>query len=75
MLQAFQFPEIVIHPVSETAVKRVKRAGRRMQQLQSTMPELQPMVVTPIYAALPQEQQMRAFEPAPEGTRKVCLEM
>ena len=42
-----------------------------MQQLHTANPELQPLMVTPIYAALPQEQQMKAFEPAPAGSRKV----
>lgn len=29
------------------------------------------ILVAPIYAALPSEQQMRVFEPAPSGYRKV----
>jgi ATP-dependent RNA helicase DHX8/PRP22 len=30
------------------------------------------LLVAPIYAAMPREQQMRVFEPTPEGARKVC---
>jgi ATP-dependent RNA helicase DHX8/PRP22 len=33
----------------------------------------QQLLVAPLYAALPPEQQMRVFEPAPPGTRKVIL--
>ncbi|XP_059480642.1 ATP-dependent RNA helicase DHX33 [Neocloeon triangulifer] len=32
-----------------------------------------PIVVLPLYAALPQEQQVRAFKPVEKGTRKVVL--
>ena len=31
------------------------------------------MIVCPIYAALPPEEQMKAFEKTPEGSRKVIL--
>lgn len=31
------------------------------------------LLVAPIYAAMPREQQMRVFEPTPEGARKVVL--
>lgn len=36
-------------------------------------PHVQKLLVVPIYAALPSEQQMRVFQAAPEGTRKVIL--
>lgn len=34
---------------------------------------LPPLLVAPLYAALPPEQQIAVFEPAPEGTRKARL--
>jgi hypothetical protein len=40
----------------------------KAQQLPKELAALQLMVV-PIYAALPPDQQMKAFEPAPEGHR------
>ncbi len=40
----------------------------RARQLKPEQAE-QALLVVPIYAALPPEQQMRAFEPAPKGTR------
>lgn len=37
-------------------------------------PHVQKLLVVPIYAALPSEQQMRVFQAAPEGTRKVGVD-
>lgn len=34
---------------------------------------LRDTLVCPVFAALPQEQQLEAFEPAPKGTRKFVL--
>ena len=34
---------------------------------------LKESMVCPVFAALPQEQQLEAFEPAPKGTRKFVL--
>lgn len=34
---------------------------------------LRESMVCPVFAALPQEQQLEAFEPAPRGTRKFVL--
>lgn len=34
---------------------------------------LRESMVCPVFAALPQEQQLEAFEPAPKGTRKFVL--
>ena len=34
-------------------------------------PGTPPLAITPIYAALPPEQQLKAFQPAPSGARKV----
>jgi ATP-dependent RNA helicase DHX8/PRP22 len=42
----------------------------RMKALGSTVPEL---IILPVYATLPSEQQSRIFEPAPEGARKVVI--
>ena len=37
-------------------------------------PGTPPLAITPIYAALPPEQQLKAFQPAPAGARKVGRE-
>ncbi|CAI5711626.1 unnamed protein product [Hyaloperonospora brassicae] len=39
----------------------------------SLPPGVLKLVVCPIFAAMPREQQMKVFEPAPEGVRKVIL--
>lgn len=45
------------------------------------LPQLQqaegagPLLVAPIYASLPAAQQLRVFEPAPAGTRKVPAQL
>lgn len=36
-------------------------------------PLFEDALVCPVFAALPQEQQLEAFEPAPKGTRKFVL--
>eukprot|EP01134_Creolimax_fragrantissima_P005291 CFRG5291T1 len=36
-------------------------------------PSVGPLIVRPIFAALPPEQQMKVFEPVPRGSRKVVL--
>ena len=46
--------------------------GRRLPQHQQAE-GAGPLLVAPIYASLPAAQQLRIFEPAPAGTRKVCV--
>jgi len=43
---------------------------RRLPQLQASE-AAGPLLVAPIYASLPAAQQLRVFEPAPAGMRKV----
>lgn len=45
-----------------------------IQEAAKSLPEGAPAIlVQPIFAALPAEQQMKVFEPAPKGVRKVIL--
>lgn len=42
----------------------------RMKAMGSEVPDL---IILPVYSALPSEMQTRIFEPAPPGSRKVCV--
>ena len=42
----------------------------RMKSLGPDVPEL---VILPVYSSLPSEVQTRIFDPAPPGSRKVCV--
>jgi hypothetical protein len=52
-----------------SAERLLQDRARQIKPEQAQEQQLQQLLVVPIYAALPPEQQMRAFEPAPEGTR------
>ena len=58
----------------EMELKRdwVSVAQDRERRLDASYAGLKMMLV-PLYAALPPEQQLKAFEPAPPGCRKVIL--
>lgn len=57
-----------------TGQEEIDAVERLIKERLSKLPqENQKLQVLPIYAALPSEQQMRAFEPAPSGFRKVIL--
>jgi ATP-dependent RNA helicase DHX8/PRP22 len=56
-------PENAVNEDGEKETTGKKRASSRVPALR----------VAPLFAAMPPEEQMRAFEPAPPGTRKVVL--
>lgn len=57
-----------------TGQEEIDAVERLIKERLSKLPqENQKLQVVPIYAALPSEQQMRAFAPAPSGFRKVIL--
>ena len=43
------------------------------ERMKSLGPEVPELVILPVYSALPSEMQTRIFDPAPPGTRKVCV--
>lgn len=57
-----------------TGQEEIDAVERLIKERLTKLPqENQKLQVVPIYAALPSEQQMRAFDPAPSGFRKVVL--
>jgi ATP-dependent RNA helicase DHX8/PRP22 len=57
-----------------TGQEEIESMERLLKERASHLSQnIQKLLVVPIYAALPSEQQMRVFQAAPEGTRKVCL--
>ncbi|WJX78835.1 Pre-mRNA-splicing factor ATP-dependent RNA helicase DEAH10 [Trifolium repens] len=57
-----------------TGQEEIEAAERLIKEQLTKLPQgSQNLAVVPIYAALPPEQQMRAFAPAPAGFRKVIL--
>ena len=52
-----------IEKVCEDLTERVRKLGTKIKEL----------IVLPIYANLPSDQQARIFEPTPPGSRKVSL--
>ena len=45
------------------------------ERMKALGPEVPELIILPVYSALPSEMQTRIFEPAPPGSRKVCLIM
>lgn len=69
-----------MHPTAHTPnvrlqdeIESCERLIRERAALLPPDPNRPELLVLPIYAALPPEQQLRVFQPAPEGTRKVGL--
>uniref|UniRef100_A0A0D6QVP3 RNA helicase n=1 Tax=Araucaria cunninghamii TaxID=56994 RepID=A0A0D6QVP3_ARACU len=57
-----------------TGQEEIESMERLLQEHAANMPEsMQKLLVVPIYAALPCDQQMQVFKPAPTGFRKVIL--
>ena len=44
------------------------------ERMKSLGPEVPELIILPVYSALPSEMQTRIFDPAPPGSRKVCLD-
>lgn len=58
-----------------TGQEEIESMERLLKERASHLSQhVQKLLVVPIYAALPSEQQMRVFQAAPQGTRKVCLD-
>lgn len=63
--------DILVFLTGQEEIESVERLiNEKLPQLPQ---ESQKLVVVPIFAALPSEQQMRVFAPAPSGFRKVIL--
>lgn len=43
------------------------------ERMKALGPEVPELIILPVYSALPSEMQTRIFEPAPPGSRKVCV--
>ena len=56
-----------------TGQEEIEALTRLLTERAAALPEgSQPLLVAPLYAALPPEQQMTVFEPAPPGTASRC---
>ena len=44
-----------------------------LERMKNAPPNIKPILVLPLYAALPPEQQLLIFQPTPENTRKIVL--
>lgn len=61
--------DILVFLTGQEDIESLQRLMQeRAAQLSPTAPKL---LIIPIYAALPNEQQMKAFKPTPPGSRKV----
>lgn len=57
-----------------TGQEEIEALGRTCRDIAKHLPDgCGPMVVIPLYASLPPVQQLRVFQPAPKGSRKVIL--
>eukprot|EP00897_Mesotaenium_endlicherianum_P007228 jgi/Mesen1/6533/ME000333S05841 len=57
-----------------TGQEEIEALERLLQERAASLPRgVLSLAVAPIYAALPSEQQLRVFKPAPPGSRKVIL--
>ncbi|XP_030648330.1 ATP-dependent RNA helicase DHX33 [Chanos chanos] len=57
-----------------TGQEEIEALARTCRDIAKHLPETcGPMTVVPLYAALPPAQQLRVFQPAPKGCRKVTL--
>uniref|UniRef100_A0A8C5DK58 ATP-dependent RNA helicase DHX33 n=1 Tax=Gouania willdenowi TaxID=441366 RepID=A0A8C5DK58_GOUWI len=57
-----------------TGQEEIEALARTCRDIAKHLPDgCSPMVVIPLYASLPPAQQLRVFQPAPKGSRKVIL--
>lgn len=57
-----------------TGQEEIDAMSRTIKEILVDLPQgLPKIIVCPLYSALPQHQQMRAFQPATKGKRKVVL--
>lgn len=57
-----------------TGQEEIEALARTCRDISKHLPEsCGPMTVVPLYASLPPAQQLRVFQPAPKGSRKVVL--
>ncbi|MEQ2304534.1 putative ATP-dependent RNA helicase dhx33 [Ameca splendens] len=57
-----------------TGQEEIEALARTCRDIARHLPDsCGPMVVIPLYASLPPAQQLRVFQPAPKGCRKVIL--
>ena len=56
-----------------TGQDEIESAVRTVSELARTKFKLTPMLVLPLYASLPHAKQLRVFEKAPDGQRKVII--
>lgn len=56
-----------------TGQDEIEMGAQRLFHWIEKMPELPPLIILPVYAALPQEVQTKVFDKTPEGSRKVVL--
>ncbi|KAJ0061698.1 hypothetical protein NL108_006831, partial [Boleophthalmus pectinirostris] len=57
-----------------TGQEEIEALARTCRDIAKHLPDsCSPMVVIPLYASLPPVQQLRVFQPAPKGSRKVIL--
>lgn len=57
-----------------TGQEEIEALARTCRDISKHLPDgCGPMVVVPLYASLPPVQQLRVFQPAPKGSRKVIL--
>ena len=70
LMNAVEGDILVFLPGQEDIEALQRLVERSLKELPPSTPKLLP---TPLYAALPQAKQMKAFDPAPPGCRKVRL--
>nr|CAI6726969.1 BAF_HP1_G0047080.mRNA.1.CDS.1 [Saccharomyces cerevisiae] len=57
-----------------TGQEEIERTKTKLEEIMSKLgSRTKQMIITPIYANLPQEQQLKIFQPTPENCRKVVL--
>ncbi|SCU80248.1 LADA_0B05930g1_1 [Lachancea dasiensis] len=57
-----------------TGQEEIEAAKQNLEEIAHVLgSKVRPLIIAPIYANLPQEQQSKIFEPTPEGCRKVVL--
>ncbi|GAB4816131.1 hypothetical protein N2152v2_003177 [Parachlorella kessleri] len=65
--------DILVFLTGQEEIESCERLIRERAAQLPPDPRRPDLLVLPIYAALPPEQQLRVFQPPPEGTRKVIL--
>lgn len=63
--------DILVFLTGQEEIESCERLIRERAAALPPDPDRPALLALPIYAALPPEQQLRVFQPAPEGTRKV----